>query len=194
MYTMSALTFPRVQAIPVFRVLHVYQEMMHAKGECGTTETCELRNETSEVWLDHLDELSSIPRRGFHSAFQEGDAGGSLGMGPWSTIYEGISRGTSRAFTLMFVFGGMQMTAVDKSDMNVLAMDGSVCANANLRVLNEFRRNAESPALVDVPHLVQQQPWQPSSQDKLQQRVLVISRNGTWWRRWLNEKVIQKSF
>jgi hypothetical protein len=139
-------------------------------------------DETFEVWLDHLDELASIPRRGFHSAFQEGDAGGALGMRPWTSIHEGISSSSASPFNLLFVFGGMQMTTVEESESSVTAMDSDACFQSNSRVLNAFRETLPSPTSTDAAVQHQHARHQPH-------RVLVISRSGTWWRRWLDEKV-----
>ena len=135
--------------------------------------------------------LSTLLRRGFHSAFEEG-ASGALHMRAWSTIHEGISRSSSRPFTLLFVFGGMQMTSADTCDVGARAMGSSACTDANARVLNAYRVHASPTATGGDAHSVQQQQQQQQQQqprDGLQRRVLVISRNGTWWRRWLNEQV-----
>jgi hypothetical protein len=140
-------------------------------------QTCSSRpsgNGTTEVWLDHLDELSSIPHRGFHSAFEESDAGGALGMHPWTSIHDGIGRSSAQPFDLLFVFGGMQMITVQEAANGALAMHSDDCFQSNMRVLNSFRQTWLPPASFD-PHALR--------------RVLVISRSGTWWRRWLNEKV-----
>lgn len=172
-----------MQVVPVLRALHVYRKSAPAgmnafDCEVGEVATCDLGNETTEVWLDHMDELATIPHRAFHSAFQEGDRGGMLGMKPWTTIHEGISRGSPHTFNLLFVFGGMQMTTVHESTAGVLSMDGEACAHSNQIVLNAFRESSASLSGSVHFEAVQQQ-----------RKVLVISRNGTWWRRWLNEKV-----
>jgi hypothetical protein len=171
------------QVVPVLRALHVYRKRAPAgmnDFNCKVDEaaTCDLGNATTEVWLDHMDELATIPHRAFHSAFQEGDIDGMLGMKPWTTIHEGISRGSPHTFNLLFVFGGMQMTTVNESTAGVLSMDGEACANSNQLVLNAFRESSASPSGSVHFEAVQQQ-----------RKILVISRNGTWWRRWLNEKV-----
>ena len=185
------------QVVPVIRSIHAHRHSVRAGARCSLGESefingsCALGNETTEVWLnettevwlDHLDDLSTVPRRGFHSAFEEADLTGAWGMQPWTTIYGGISRGSSEPFNLVFVFGGMQMTLVEESDASVLAMDGDTCLRSNQRVLNALRGSWLSQSNFDPT------PEKPSLHRNAQ-RVLVISRNGTWWRRWLNEKVL----
>ncbi len=161
----------------------------NSTSKCTSNEACGFTNETSEVWLDHLDQLSSIPHRGFHSAFEEADVDGMLGMKPWKTIYDGISHGTTRTFTLLLVFGGMQMTAVDESETSALAMDSELCFRSNLRVFDVFRASPAPQTRSKALHHALQGPSQPSSGNS-PHRVLVVSRNGTWWRRWLNEQVM----
>jgi hypothetical protein len=186
----AALVTYLVQVVPVFRGVHAFRESKTSRadssvGQCDN-ETCgraSSGDETVEVWLDHLDELSSIPSRGFHSAFQEGDTGDKLGMKPWTSIHDGISSSTSSSpFNLLFVFGGMQMTTVGESDTSVTAMDSDACYHSNIRVLSAFREKSPSPTSIDPAVQYQHPHHQPH-------RVLVISRDGTWWRRWLNEKV-----
>jgi hypothetical protein len=180
------------QVVPVIRsihAIHAHRHSLRAGARCSLGESefingsCALGNETTEVWLDHLDDLSTVPRRGFHSAFEEADLTGAWGMQPWTTIYGGISRGSTEPFNLVFVFGGMQMTSVEESDGSVLAMDGDTCFHSNQRVLNALRGSWLSQSNFDPT------PEKPSLHRNAQ-RVLVISRNGTWWRRWLNEKVL----
>ena len=186
----AVVTVVFAQVVPVLRALHAYRDLALASSgsitrECAASEACELKRESYEVWLDHLDQMASIPRRGFHSAFEEADADGLLGMKPWKTIYEGISHSISHQFTLLFVFGGMQMTTVGESDASALVMESELCFRANLRVLHSFRdtrsitneqKHSEPSALTDAPP-----------------RALIISRNGTWWRRWLNEQVVRRA-
>jgi hypothetical protein len=176
------------QVIPVFRALHVYRESIPVPHNCSTNEVCAFRKQSAEVWLDHMDELSSIPRRGFHSAFEDGDPDGTLGMKPWSTIYEGISRGGLGTFTLLFVFGGMEMLTAEETNFSIAVMHSQVCSQHNQRVLNAFRKKPAPLQSVLAPQRVQQHPSQQFSYNS-SKRVLVISRDGTWWRRWLNEKV-----
>ena len=179
------------QVVPVIRSIHAHRHSVRAGARYSLGESefingsCALGNETTEVWLDHLDDLSTVPRRGFHSAFEEADLTGAWGMQPWTTIYGGISRGSTEPFNLVFVFGGMQMTSVQESDANVQAMHGDACVHSNQHVLNALRGSWLSQSNFDP---TEEKP----SLHRNAQRVLVISRNGTWWRRWLNEKVLWK--
>jgi hypothetical protein len=180
-----------VQVVPVLRALHVHRKhasagASNATGECVAAEVCAFGYESSEVWLDHLDQMTSIPRRGFHSAFEEADADGTFGMKPWKTIYEGISHSTSQAYTLLFVFGGMQMTTVGESDAKVVALESELCFRSNLRILHSFRRLMTTDTSSNT---IEQQHGDTLAHRNFPARVLVISRNGTWWRRWLNEQV-----
>ncbi len=154
--------------------------------ECVVSDTCTLSSQSSEVWLDHLDQMASIPHRGFHSAFEEADADGALGMKPWKTIYEGIRDSTSGAFTLLLVFGGMQMSTVGDCDTNAAALETESCYRSNFRILHSFRQRL---ALDPSFNTLERQHREPSSPLSSAHRVLIISRNGTWWRRWLNEQV-----